>query len=91
MEPARELVHPYIVRDRAVCGGEPTIRGTRFTVRAVVQYVLREGLSPEELVFDFGHLNLASIYDALSYYYDHKAEVDRLLEENREENWKKKE
>lgn len=33
-------------------------------------------LTPEELQADFPHLSLAAIYDALSYYYDNREEVD---------------
>jgi uncharacterized protein (DUF433 family) len=61
------------------------IAGTKFPVRSVVNYVLRQGMTPEELVAEFHHLTLAQVYDALSYYYDHQKEVDRDLEENRED------
>jgi hypothetical protein len=37
---------------------------------------------PEELVRRFPHLTLAQIYDALSYYYDHQAEIDAEIEKN---------
>ena len=50
-------------------------------MRSVFNYVLRLGLSPEELVKEFSNLTLAQIYDVLSYYYDHKVEVDRELDE----------
>ena len=76
--------HPYIVSHKDYCGGSPVIRGTRFPVRSVVNYVLRQGISPEELVKEFSHLNLAQVYDALSYYYDHKDTIDRDILENSE-------
>jgi hypothetical protein len=47
-------------------------------------------MTPEELVTLFPHLTLAQVYDALSYYYDHKAEIDRDLAANTEEYWKAK-
>lgn len=80
-------VHPYIVRRKNYCGGEPLIKGTKFPVRSVVTYVLRQGVTPEELITLFPHLTLAQVYDALSYYYDHKEEMDRILAENSEEYW----
>jgi uncharacterized protein (DUF433 family) len=52
----------------------------------VVNYVLRQGISPEELVREFTHLTLAQVYDALSYYYDHKETVDQELLDNKETN-----
>jgi uncharacterized protein (DUF433 family) len=47
-------------------------------------------MTPEELVTLFPHLTLAQVYDALSYYYDHKEEIDRDLAESIEEYWKAK-
>jgi len=69
--------HPYIVTLKSHCGGSPLIAGTKFPVRSVVFYVLRQGMSPEELVKEFSHLTLPQVYDALSYYYDNKEEIDR--------------
>ena len=77
--------HPHIVSRKGFCGGSPVIAGTKFPVRSVVNYVLRQGMTPEELVAEFHPLNLAQVYDALSYYYDHKKEVNRDLAENSEE------
>ncbi len=81
---ARKAKHPYIVRQKTHWGGRPVIAGTKFPVRSVVQYVLREGMTPEELVREFPHLTLAQVYDALSYYYDHHQEIDRDLAEHTE-------
>lgn len=77
-----ETLHPHIHRAAGVCGGEPVIRGTRFTVRAVVAYVLRFGMTVEEVVREWPHLSPAQVYDALSFYYDHKDEIDDLLRRN---------
>lgn len=77
--------HPYIESRKGHCGGSPIIAGTKFPVRSVVNYVLRQGMSPEELVKEFGHLTLAQVHDALSYYYDHQGEIDREIEENAED------
>jgi uncharacterized protein (DUF433 family) len=85
-EPVKNIDHPYIISDKDLCGGSPVIRGTKFPVRSVVNYVLRQGISPEELVREFSHLTLAQVYDALSYYYDHKQAVDKDLSDNRETN-----
>ena len=59
------------------------IRGTRFPVRSVVEYVLRQGMTPEEMVRQWRHLTLAKVYAALSYYYDHKVEIDRDIRAER--------
>ena len=82
---AEKIDHPYIVSHKDYCGGSPVIKGTKFPVRSVVNYVLRQGLSPEEIVGEFSHLTLAQVYDALSYYYDHKEDIDRDLRDNSEQ------
>lgn len=77
--------HPYITSHRDYCGGSPVIAGTKFPVRSVVSYVLKQGLTPEELVQEFPHLSLAQVYDALSYYYDHQDDVEQELFDHTEE------
>jgi uncharacterized protein (DUF433 family) len=50
----------YIVRDPALCGGEPVVRGTRVTIRTVLAS-LAEGLSVEEIVMEFPTLDEAAV------------------------------
>ena len=45
--------------------------------------------SPEDLAREFPHLNLSQIHDALSYYYEHQADIDREVDEEGEESIKK--
>lgn len=77
--------HAYIETKENFCGGRPIIVGTKFPVRSVVIYTLHQGMTPEELVREFSHLELCHVYDALSYYYDHKEEIDEDIEANTEE------
>ena len=83
---ALKVRHPHIVVRKGFCGGSPVIAGTKFPVRSVVNYVLRQGMTPEELAAEFSHLTLAQIHDALSYYYDHQREVDQDLAANSEDS-----
>lgn len=83
----------HVERRPGVCGGVPVIRGTRFPVRSVAVYVLRQGMTAEEMVRDWPHLTLAQIHGALAYYYENQAEIDadltamrRLLDDAREES-----
>lgn len=71
--------HPSIVSLKTHCGGNPVIAGTKFSVRSVVFYILRQGMTPEELVKEFSHLTLPQVYDALSYYYENKEKIDKKL------------
>ncbi|GCC11013.1 hypothetical protein IPdc08_01058 [archaeon] len=77
--PTTVAKYRYITKDTMIHGGEPVIIGTRFPVRSVVFYTVKEGMLPEELVKEFPQLTLAAIYEALSYYYDHRDEIDSLL------------
>ncbi len=78
--------HPHIVKVRGVASGEPIILGTRIMVRTIVeQYQL--GNSIEDILWDFPHLTSAQIHDALSYYHDHKPDMDELLAQATYEYW----
>ena len=55
------------------------IRGTRISVQLVVEHGIRGGTTPKEMLRAWPHLTLAQIYDALSFYYDNKKEIDREI------------
>lgn len=58
------------------------MKGTRIDVALIVGY-LPIGETPETLAKEvLPHLSLAAIYDALSYYHNHKDEIDRERAEN---------
>jgi len=46
------------------------------------------GFTPEEIQIKLPHLNLAQIYDALSYYYDFKDEIDHDIDADSEDKIK---
>ena len=81
--PTREKTdHPHVERVSEVLGGEPVIRGTRTPVRAIVEH-WQFGDSPNAIARQLPHLRLAQIFDALSYYDDHREEVERYIALNR--------
>ena len=57
------------------------IVGTRVPVRAVVE-LWRLGVAPEEIPTHLSHLTLAQVFDALSYYTDHQAEIQQYSDRN---------
>ena len=77
-----KVLHPHITSDPRICGGSPCLEGTRISVRTIVVYVLHHGVSPEELLAYYPQVSLAAVYDALSYYYDHRVEVDAEIAAN---------
>jgi hypothetical protein len=54
-------------------------------VRQIVLEKKAWGLTPEEIQQGHEHLTLAQIYAALSYYYDHQAEIDAEIEQAKRE------
>jgi len=67
----------YIEKRSGVRNGAPVIAGTGIKVLDVaVRYEVME-MSPEEITVALPHLELPQIHAALSYYYAHKAELDK--------------
>lgn len=64
-----------------VRGGKPRIVGTRITVADIVLMHLRLGQSLEEIASKYD-LSLAATYAAIAYYYDHRATVDKSIEQD---------
>ncbi len=83
-----KVVHPYITSEKGIGNEKPIIIGTRTRVSNIIAYY-KLGFSPEELAREFPHLALSQIYDALSYYYENREEIDREIDEDSEEVIKK--
>jgi uncharacterized protein (DUF433 family) len=62
-------------------GGKPHIAGTRITVSDIVIMHLKLGQPVVEIAAEYD-LSFASVYAALAYYFDHRAAIDRQLEED---------
>jgi uncharacterized protein (DUF433 family) len=75
------VAHPHI---EITADGHARIRGTGFKVRMLAEEHLITGADAMELQRGHPHLRLSQVYGALAYYYDHKDEFDREIEELRE-------
>jgi uncharacterized protein (DUF433 family) len=60
--------------------GHVWIEGANTTVIQIAMDKYAHGWSAEEIQAQHPHLSLAQIHAALSYYYDHKTEIDRQIE-----------
>jgi uncharacterized protein (DUF433 family) len=80
-----ETASRYVTRNAEILSGEPIITGTRTSVRAIVG-LWRLGTMPEEIPNHLPHLTLAQIFDALSFYLDHQAEINRYIDQNQVPN-----
>lgn len=58
--------HPRIAVDPAVCGGRPTIAGTRMRVSDILE-ALASGATEQEIVRDFPYIAAEDVRSALRY------------------------
>ena len=72
------MTTPHIAISQDVAGGKPRIAGHRITVQHIVIWHERMGLSADEIASNHG-LSLADVYAALTYYYDHRQEIDNAV------------
>lgn len=83
----RELqpVHPYVETRTSLRGARAVIKNVGTPISVIVGYA-QLGLAPEDFAEEV-HAALAPaiVYDALSYYHDHRVEIDREITENTEE------
>jgi uncharacterized protein (DUF433 family) len=55
-----------IVRDAAICGGQPVLKGTRVLLRSVLGY-LAQGESIETILADYPSLTLDHIWGCIAF------------------------
>ena len=81
MTTSRPTTFPRIVRNPEILSGEPTIRGTRISVRIIVlNYRCYRSIVP--LLEAFPHLTADDIREALAYYEANRHEIERYIAEN---------
>ena len=79
-----------VLKTVQILGGpdeKPYIEGHRITVQHVAEYHEHFGWSVARIAEGFG-LTLAEIHAALSYYYDHKEEIDEAIRQD-EVKWER--
>lgn len=65
-----------------VRGGKARIAGTRMTVADIATLYLQMGQSLDLIAGKY-HLSLASVYAAMAYYYDHRHEIEKSIQEDK--------
>lgn len=71
--------HLYIEKDPTKYEGKAVIKGTRVPVSSIINHY-RSGMSIEEILDGYPNITSAQLFDALSYYFDHKEEIDKEFE-----------
>jgi uncharacterized protein (DUF433 family) len=79
------VTNNHIESDPQKCGGRPCIAGTRIRVQDIYIWHELQGQSPEEIVTDFKQLTLADVHAALTYYHDHREEIEAEVAAERAE------
>ncbi len=77
--PAVKTEHLYIEKDPSKYEGRAVIKNTRIPVASIVNHY-RSGMTAEEILEGYPSVTPAQLFDALSYYFDHKGEIDKELE-----------
>ena len=67
-----------ITRSPEIRGGRPRIAGTGVTVRRIATWY-KLGHAPEEIAERIGHLTVAQVFAALTYYYANREEIEADL------------
>ena len=73
----------HIEFDPKISGGKPHIAGHRITVQNIVLWHERLGRSYDEIAAEYD-LTLGDVYAALTYYFDHRSEIDLSIAESEE-------
>ncbi|MFN3533373.1 MAG: DUF433 domain-containing protein [Candidatus Brocadia sp.] len=71
----KRIKHPYVTKKKGVQGGRAVIRGTRIPVSTIIIWY-KGGREIYEILDMYPQLTPSQIHDALSYYYDHKKEME---------------
>jgi uncharacterized protein (DUF433 family) len=59
--------------------GQAMIEGSTMKVTELIMSRIAYGWSAEEMHFQYPYLAMSQIHSALSYYWDHKAEIDKAI------------
>ena len=76
------VIKEHIELTLGVCGGKPRIAGHRITVQNIAVWYEQMGMSPDEILLHYPSLNLSDIHAALAYYYDHREEIRKQIEDD---------
>lgn len=84
MSDSVSTAYRYVTRVPEICGGRPIIKGTRVPIKSIIGYY-KMGLSVEEILEGLPQLTPSQVYEALSYYHDHLAEIEGDIKESKVE------
>ena len=66
----------HIIIDDKICGGKPHISGHRVRVQDIALWHEKLGLTADEIIIQIPSLTFSDVYAALSFYFDHKEQIE---------------
>lgn len=78
---AISVLDSHIEITPGIAGGKPRITGRRITVQNIVIWHEQMGMSADEISAEYD-VSLAEVYACLTYYFDHRDEIDRSIRED---------
>jgi len=70
--------HPHVTRVEGVWNGAPILRGTRIPVHLIAQ-MYRAGDIVDDILRSYPQLSATAVHDAISYYLDHRVEIEQEI------------
>jgi len=77
----QSVITKYIEITPGVLGGKPRIAGHRISVAQIAEMYLKMGESIEEIATEY-NWSPASVHAAMTYYYEHREEIDHRTAES---------
>jgi uncharacterized protein (DUF433 family) len=74
-----DVIREHIEIVSAERGPKPRIAGHRIRVQDVAIWHEKLGMSPDEIVDQYPTITLADIHAALTYYWDHRDDIERAI------------
>ena len=78
-----DVIQEHIEIVDGAAGPKARIAGSRIRVLDVAIWHEKPGLSADEIVEQHPHLTPADVYAALAHYWDHRQEIDAVIEAER--------
>lgn len=76
-----KILDQHIEITPGIAGGKPRIGEHRITVQTIAIWHERMGKGADEIAAEYD-VTLADVYAALAYYFDHRAVIDRTIEDS---------
>jgi uncharacterized protein (DUF433 family) len=74
-----QLEKQHIEITPGICGGKPRIAGSRIRVQDIYVWHELGGKTADAIVAEYPQLSVADVYAALTYFWDHRAEIEQQM------------